>query len=149
MPLPITQKFSSPTEQEGKFSAQLERYSQQVSIAINSCVSYDYVAAERTTGSNYLFLDRALPVYVQTIQLTVQATTFSQQLSIQSPNQGIVFLSCYGAIAVSGTTYPVPFYSPSNNFFFNISASGNISFNATSLFVGGVLTLSVFYVYTN
>ena len=148
MPIPTTQKFARPSEDEDKYLAQLERYTQQVSLAVNSASSYDYVSTENATGSSYLFLDRPLPVYSQSINLTILNGTYSFRLSLQSPNQGIVFLGFSGSIKASNLSYPIPFNDGTNRFTFTVDSSGNIAINATTLFVGGVLSMNVLYVYT-
>lgn len=148
MPIPTTQKFAKPSEDEDKFLAQLERYTQQVSLAVNSASSYNYVSAENPTGSSYLFLDRALPVYSQSVNQTISNGSLTFRLSLQSPNQGIVFLGYSGSIASGGLSYPIPFNDGTNRFTFSVDPSGNIQINATTLFVGGVLTMNVLYVYT-
>jgi hypothetical protein len=147
MPIQNTQKFAAPSQDEGKFLAQLERYTQQIAGAINSLSSYDYRSGEQPTGASYLFLDRPLPVYAQTLKMSISSSTFTQSLSIQSPNQGVVFVGFSGSASVGGVSYPIPYYSGTDNLFFNVNASGNITINATSGFVGGTLILTALYVY--
>lgn len=148
MPIPTTQKFSSPSADEGKFLAQLERYTQQVSVEINASSSYDYSSAETPTGASYLFLERRLPVYVQTLKTVVSSTSFTKSIPLQSPNQGIVFLEFFGSVTIGGKSYPIPYNDNTDRLYFNISSGGNITINATSLFVGGDLIISLLYVYT-
>jgi len=147
MPIQTTQKFAAPSQDEGKFLAQLERYTQQIAGAINSLSSYDYLSGEQPTGSSYLFLERPLPVYAQTLKTIISSSAYTQTVQIQSPNQGIVFLSFSGSISVGGVSYPIPYNNGTDSFVFNINASGNININATSMFVGGTLILTVLYAY--
>lgn len=148
MPIQTTQKFSSPSQDEGKFLSQLERYSQSVALALNEATSYDYVGVEQATGSSFLATGtKSVPVYVQSMQSRIASSINTFSLSTQSPNKGIVFLSASGFVSVGSNSYMVPYSDGTNAINVFVNSSGQITVNATSLFVGGTISLTVLYAY--